>query len=105
MADYKKTIKADATDIFKQLHPQYLDDGDEFGGKSDAPNFSQWLDRTKKLNEIVEGTISKWGSKEYLWVKSGTRNPSPAGGDPRSAAYGSYYSDLLHELKKLSKKR
>lgn len=105
MADYKKTVKSEASEIFQEVHPGFLDDDGEFGGKSDSPNFVQWLDRTKELEQRVEKAVSAWGTKEFLWVKSGTRNPSPAGGDPRSAAFGSYYSDLLHELKRLGKKK
>ena len=104
MSDYKKTLKAESEKFLKENHGAFLEDDGEHGGKSGAPNFSLWLDRTQKLTEVVEATLSKWSSKEFQWVQVNTRNPSPGGGDPRSRAFGSYYSDLLHEIKKLKKK-
>ena len=103
MGSYKDLIKSEGSKFFKAEYPNFLEDSDEHGGKAKIPNFLKWLDRTEKLNTIVEGISSKWGMKDFQWVQANTRNPAPAGGDAKSNSYGSFYSDLLHELKKLKK--
>ena len=102
MADYKKLVKTEAQSLFDACLPEFQDDAGEFGARSDAPNFSKWLDAHKKLNEVVEKTVSGWSGKDFAWVQSNTRNQNKFG-DPRSNAFGSFYSDLLQELKKLRK--
>ena len=104
MANYRDSVRSEAKPFFEQYHPEFLDDDGEYGAKSERANFVKWVDRTEKLNKVVSDAVSKWGLKEFQWVQSNTKNPSPAGGDPRSRCFGSYYSDILHELKKLKKK-
>lgn len=104
MESYKDVVRTRAREFFDAHHSEFLEDDEEHGGKSETPSFFKWLDRTRKLNEVVEKAVSKWGHKEFHWVQSNTRNPAPAGGDPRSNCFGSFYNDLLHELKKLKKK-
>lgn len=103
MGDYKKLLKTQAREFYDASFPEFEKDTDEFGGESDRPNFSKWLDRTGKLSDVVEKIVSGWTLKDYHWVQSNTRNPNPYG-DPRSNAFGSFYSDMLQEVKKLKKK-
>ncbi len=105
MDKYRELVKSEARTFFKENHEEFVSDEGEFGGASSSPNFLKWLDRTRKLNGVVEKTVARWGPKEFQWVQSNTRNPAPIGGDPRSNAFGSFYLDVLHELKKLNKKK
>ena len=104
MANYRESVRNEAKVFFNKHHPEFLDDDGEHGGKSERGNFVKWIDRTEKLNTVISDVVSKWGLKEFQWVQSNTKNPAPAGGDPRSRSFGSYYSDILYELKKLKKK-
>ena len=104
MSDYREQVKSEAKKFFVGVRPEFEADTGEHGGKSAAPNFAKWLDRTARLNKVVEEIASKWGHKDFLWVRTNTRNPNPAAGDPRSIAFGSFYLDVLHEVKKLAKK-
>lgn len=104
MGSYQELVKKESTKFFEEHHPTFLGDADKFGATSDSPNFLKWLDRTAKLNTVVEDIVANWGLKDFHWVQSGTRNKAPQGGDPRSNSYGSFYSDIVHELKKLKKK-
>jgi hypothetical protein len=105
MSDYRELIKTEAKKFFDANRADFEADAGEHGGKSAQPNFSRWLDRTIRLNKVVEGISAKWTHKDFLWVKNNTRNKDPkGGGDPRSVAYGSFYLDLLHEVKKHIKK-
>jgi hypothetical protein len=104
MSDYRDRIKSEAKKFFDGVRPEFEADTEEHGGKSAAPNFAKWLDRTARLNKVVEGIASKWSHKDFLWVRTNTRNPNPEAGDPRSIAFGSFYLDVLHEVKKLAKK-
>ena len=103
MADYKKLVQSEAKKFLDSCVSEFDEDTEEHGGNSPAPNFAKWLDRTQKLNEVVEKIVSGWGHKEFQWVKSFTRKPESFG-DARSNAFGSFYSDVLHEIKKLRKK-
>jgi hypothetical protein len=103
MGSYQDLVREEARKFFETHHAAFLDDADNAGGKSAAPNFLKWLDKSAKLNKVVEDIVSKWSAKEFQWVKTNTRNPAPPGGDARSNAFGSFYSDLHHELKKLKK--
>jgi len=105
VGDYQKLVKTEAKSFFDTNYTVFLDDAEEFGGKSEAANFIKWLDKNQKLNEVVEGKVSGWSTKDFHWVQTNSRNSQKNNfGDPRSNAYGSYYSDLLQELKKLKKK-
>ena len=104
MSDYRDRVKSEAKKFFDGNWAAYEADSGEFGGKSKLPNFSKWIDRTKKLNAVVESIAKGWGKKEMLWVQQNTKNWKVAGGDPRSTAYGAFYTDIFHEAKKLSKK-
>ncbi len=104
MSEYQDLIKREAKKFVEANRPAFVSDEGEHGGKTDRPNFAKWLDRTHKLNGVVEEIASKWAHKDLLWVQSNTRNPNPhGGGDQRSKAFGSFYLDLLHEVKKLFK--
>lgn len=104
MSDYRDLVKSEARKFFEVNRAAFAEDEDQHGGKSPQPNFSKWIDRTTRLNRVVEEVTAKWGHKEFLWVQHNTRNWNPAGGgDPRSNAFGSFYLDVLHELKKLAK--
>ena len=103
MADYRKLVKTEAKTFFDENYSVFLEDEGEFGGKSAGPNFVKWLDKNQTLNEVVEKKVSSWSTKDFQWVQTNTKNANPYG-DPKSNAYGSYYSDLLQELKKLKKK-
>ena len=103
MSDYRELVKGESKKFFDANWSVFQADSGEHGGKSPRPNFSKWIDRTTKLNQVVNDVTSSWGHKEYLWVQNNTRNWGQKGGDPRSNAYGSFYLDVFHELKKLSK--
>ncbi|HEU5395308.1 MAG TPA: hypothetical protein VFV36_10980 [Candidatus Methylomirabilis sp.] len=103
MSDYRELVKGQAKKFHQENWPVYLADAEEHGGKSPRPNFSKWIDRTTRLNRVIEDQVAQWTHKDYLWVQHNSRNWDPTGGDPRSNAYGSFYRDVLHELKKLSK--
>ena len=101
MSDYRDLIKSEAKKFLAENRPVFEADGEEHGGKSAKPNFARWLDRTGKLNAVVEAISARWGAKDFHWVQVNTRNPNTqGGGDPRSVAFGSFYLDLLHEVKK-----
>ena len=104
MSDYKELVKTESKKFYGANRPEFDADAEEHGGKSAQPNFSRWLDRTARLNRVVEAISAKWTHKDFLWVQNNTRNRSPkGGGDPKSIAFGSFYLDLLHEVKKLTK--
>jgi hypothetical protein len=104
MSDYRELVKTEAKKFVESNRADYEADAGEHGGKSQKPNFSKWIDRTTKLNRVVEEIASKWTHKDFLWVQHNTRNWNPSGGgDPRSNAFGSLYLDVLHEIKKLLK--
>ncbi len=104
MSDYHDTVKSEAKKFFEANRPVFEADPEEHGGKSERPNFSKWIDRSAKLNRVVEEIAAKWTHKDLLWVQNNTRNRNPkGGGDPRSNAFGSFYLDLLHEIKKFHK--
>ena len=104
MSDYKDRVKSEAKKFWETHRAEFEQDTGEHGGKSERPNLSRWIDRTTKLNQVVEAIASKWTHKDFLWVQHSTRNWKPGGGDPRSNAFGSFYLDVLHEVKKLGKK-
>jgi hypothetical protein len=104
MSDYRELVKTEAKKFLEANGKEFEGDEGEHGGKSAKPNFAKWLDRTARLNKVVEEIASRWTHKDFLWVQHNTRNWNPGGGgDPRSNAYGSFYLDVLHELKKLRK--
>ena len=103
MSDYRDLVKGEAKKFLAANRAAYLADAEEHGGKSGKPNFSKWLDRTGKLNSVVESISANWGLKDFHWVKTYTRNAKAGGGDPKSIAFGSFYLDLLHEVKKQMK--
>ncbi len=105
MGEYQDLVKSEAKKFLEGILPDFANDADDFGGKSKLPNFAKWMDRTAKLNQVVDGLVSRWSRKEFQWVQSNTRNPSSQGGDPKSNCYGSVYSDILHEIKKLKKQK
>ena len=102
MSDYKKLVKTEAKKLFETCSPEFDQDSEEFGGQSSQPNFAKWLDRTEKLKVVVEKIVAGWSHKDFLWVQNNTRKPDRFG-DLGSNAFGSFYSDVLHELKKLRK--
>ena len=104
MSDYTKLVRQEAKDFFEAQHPTFLEDAEEFGGKSDRPNLLQWIDRTAALAERVGEVAEQWGLKEYNWVQTNTRSKAKAGGDPSGNAYASFLQDVRHEIKKLAKK-
>jgi len=105
MSDYQKQIKTEAQAFVASAKPDYDGDDGEHGGRSEQPNFAMWIDRTGRLTSRVEEIAAKWSHKEYVWVKSNTRNrPKDGGGDPASLAFVSYFQDLKSEIKKLMKK-
>ena len=104
MSDYQDQIKKEAKVFYVAAVAEFEQDDAEFGGRSDAPNLAKWIDRTEKLSTRVQEISAKWGHKDFLWVKSNTRNKSPhGGGDPRSNAFASYLKDVRQEIKKLAK--
>ena len=105
MSEYRDLVKREARKFHQANQSEFEADAGEHGGKSLRSNFSKWIDRTARLNRVVEETTSKWGHKDFLWVQHNTRNWNPHGGDPRSNAYGSFYLDVLHQIKKLAKGR
>ena len=104
MSDYQVLVKGEAKKFFERNWKEYDGDVGEHGGKSGKPNFSRWLDHTARLNPVITDIVGKWTHKDFLWVQHSSRNWNPKGGDPRSTAYGTLYLDVLHEVKKLSKK-
>jgi hypothetical protein len=103
MSDYRELVKTEAKKFYDANRAAFEADTEEHGGKSPRPNLSKWIDRTTKLNQVVEGISAKWTHKDFLWVQNNTRNKPKGGGDPKSNAFGSFYLDVLHELKKISK--
>jgi hypothetical protein len=103
MSDYKELVKGEAMKFWEANRAAFQEDAGEHGGKSARPNLSRWIDRTTRLNKVVEEITAKWTHKDFLWVQHSTRNWNPHGGDPRSNAFGSFYLDVLHEVKKLGK--
>lgn len=104
MSDYQELVKTEAKTFYQAQKADFEADAEEFGAKSALPNYSKWLDRTARLNRVVEAIASKWTHKDFFWVQQNTRNRnSKGGGDPRSNAFGSFYLDVLHQVKKLAK--
>ena len=104
MSDYQKMVKGEAKSFLDEQNPAFESDSEEFGGKSDSPNFAKWLDRTKRLSDRVEGVSKEWSRAEIEMIKASSRNAVQYG-DPREAAFTAFIQDVLHELKKLRKKR
>ena len=106
MNSYKEQVKKEARSFYEAAISEFEEDDGEFGGKSESPNLAKWMDRTEKLSVRIREISSKWGHKDFLWVQTNTRNPSPhGGGDPRSNAFASFFQDVRREIKKLAKRR
>jgi hypothetical protein len=104
MSDYQELVKKEAKAFFDGNFPTYLEDAEEFGGKSAAPSFPRWIDRTAKLSARIGEVMAKWGMKELHWVQTNTRNKIPHG-DLRGNSFGSLLQDVRHELKRLAKEK
>jgi hypothetical protein len=103
VADYRKLVQSEAKKFYESTREEFEKDSEEFGGNSDNANYSKWLERTGRLEEVVGKVVEGWGTKDFQWVQQNTRNANRFG-DPRSNAFASFYSDVLHELKKLNKR-
>ncbi len=103
MGDYQDLVKQEAKAFYEANHPAFLNDAEEFGGKSAAPNFPRWIDRTGKLSARVTEICAKWGPDKVHWVQANTRNKSTQGGDPKGNAFGSFLMDVRQEIKKIGK--
>lgn len=102
MSEYQDLVRREAKAFFEANHPLFAEDAGEFGGKSAAPNFARWVDRTGKLSERIAEVMRPWGPKELHWVQTNTRNKNPHG-DLRGNSFGSLLQDVRQELKKLAK--
>jgi hypothetical protein len=100
MNSYHKTVKDEAKKAFDQCAEAFRSDAEEHGGASDRPNLSLWLDRTGLLAKHVEKVAKTWGKKDILWINENSRH-NVSYGDPQDSAFGAFYKDILHELKKL----
>ena len=104
MSDYRKLVKDEAKAFYDAARVEFESDAADFGGKSDTPNFSRWIDETGRLTARIEDISSKWGQKDFLWVRTHTRSaPKGGGGDPKSNAFISFFQDVKSEIKKLAK--
>ena len=104
MSDYRELVKKEAKAFADANRSAFEADDGESGGKSAAPSFPKWIDRTGKLSARIGEISEKWGLKEIHWVEVNTRSKNPQGGDPRGNAFGSLLMDVMHEIKKLTKK-
>ncbi|MGE3166474.1 MAG: hypothetical protein AB7O52_16360 [Planctomycetota bacterium] len=102
MNDYQKMVKQEAQSFYDEAMPQFQEDAGEHGGRSDKPNLTLWLDRTRRLFERLDGIAKGWGRAESAMVNQSSRN-SVSFGDPKESAYFAFYKDVLAELKKLRK--
>ncbi len=102
MGEYQDLVKREAKAFFEAHRAAFAEDAGDFGGKSSAPNFARWVDRTGKLSERIAELMKSWGSKEFHWVQANTRNKNPHG-DLRGNSFGSLLQDVRQELKKLAK--
>ena len=102
MSEYQKMVRNEAKTFYKSVQPTYADDDGEFGGKSEQPNLSKWLDRTRKLFEHLDSVSKSWGRADAEMINTESRN-SVTYGNPKESAYFAFYKDILRELKKLRK--
>ncbi len=102
MSDYKSMVQNEAKEFTKSGLPSFVDDTEEFGGKSPSPNLAKWLDRTRKLFDHIDGVSKSWGRADALMIQQSSRNSVPYG-DPKESAYFAFYKDMLQEIKKLHK--
>lgn len=106
MNDYQKLVREEAKAFYDRVANEFDEDAGKFGGKSDTPNLSRWIDERDALTERVQEISSKWGHKDVLWVQQNTRSKAGgAGGDPRGHAFASFLKDVRQEIKKLDKAR
>ncbi len=103
MSEYHDLVKKEAKAFYDANRAAFEGDAGEFGGKSNTPNLSRWIDKGEKLSARVGEVSAKWTPREFHWVQANTRNKNAQGGDPRSNAYGSFLQDVRHEIKKLAK--
>ncbi len=101
---YKKMVATEAQEFLTQLGGGFQEASDEHGGKSDSPNLSLWLDRTRKLFDHIDVATKDWTRGEIDTVRNSSRN-CVAYGDPKQAAYFAFYSDVILEVKKRAKKK
>jgi len=101
---YKKMVATEAQEFLDKLGGEFQDDAGDHGGKSETPNLSRWLDRTRRLFEHLDVVTKSWKRAEIETVRNASRN-SVAYGDPKEAAYFAYYKDIVAEVKKRSKRR
>lgn len=102
MSDYQKMVQEEAKTFFDSVKKDFAGDKEEFGGASDAPNLSQWLDRTRKLFDHLDGVSKEWGRADAEMIRQSSRNSVPYG-NPKESAYFAFHADLLRELKKIQK--
>ena len=102
MSDYKKMVQDEAKSFYDEVQPVFQKDSEEHGGKSDIPNLSKWVDKTRKLFNRLDEVKKGWSRLEAEMVKQNSRNAVPYG-DPKESAYFAYYKDIMHEVKKLNK--
>ncbi|MEM7168083.1 MAG: hypothetical protein AAF581_21715 [Planctomycetota bacterium] len=102
-SEYQKMVAEEAKSFLETVASDYDDDKGEFGGKSDAPNFPKWLDRTRKLLDRIDEVSKGWGRLEAQMVAQNSRNAVQFG-SPKESAYFAYHKDVMQELKKLRKK-
>ncbi|MCA8959844.1 MAG: hypothetical protein KDC38_05000 [Planctomycetes bacterium] len=101
---YKKTVSEEAQSFLEKLGDDFDSDSGEHGGKSDKPNLSLWLDRTRRLFDHLDGVTKEWARADVESVRTSSRNVVSYG-DPKEVAYNAYYQDVLAELKKRHKKK
>lgn len=101
-SEYQKMVHEEAKTFLAKVSPDFDKDKEEFGGQADVPNFSKWLDRTRKLLERVDEISKDWGRLEAQMITQNSRNAVQFG-SPKESAYFAYHKDLSQELKKLRK--
>lgn len=102
MNDYQKMVREEAQSFYEEAGPQFQEDAGEHGGRSEKPNLTLWLDRTRRLFDRLDVTCKNWGRAESTMVNQSSRN-SVTFGDPKESAYFAFYKDVVAELKKLRK--
>ena len=103
MSDYKDLVQSEARAFLEKHRQEFLDDEEEFGGKSEKPNFLRWIDRTGTLAARLQEVSKDWGTKEANWVQVNTRTKAQPGGDVKSNAFAYLLQDVRHAIKKLSR--
>ena len=103
MDTYHTQVKEEAKAFYDEIAADFERDAGPFGGGSDKPNLSLWLDDNGLLAAFVDKKSQGWTKKDVTRINENSRHRIPYG-DPHSNAFGAHYKDILFELKKLFKK-